>query len=273
MPELRDITYSQEAAVAAVRGYYAFLSKMYLMESFVLEPPKDGWPFITAENMRALGKTDKVISLLRHLPYISSADEHKHPEAVPKCVFADWQSIGKRLPNDAELAEEARVVSENASFYQHVPPHVISLTYGPEDDFIFLLDTELGIVHWVDAGDKIRFDPSREPISDDAYDYAPEDEADAWRGNAPAWAIPNFFELLKDQYRRLHFVPVSPWQLYDTDAPNFSSEQAMLAMVQDIYRQHGWPDMEQYRKEDCLRAVHNALEEQYPDGADSRFDE
>lgn len=61
------------------------------------------------------------------------------------------------------------MVSENASFYEHVPPRVINLTYGPEDDFIFLLDMELGILHWVDAGGKIRSDPSREPISDDAY--------------------------------------------------------------------------------------------------------
>lgn len=46
----------------------------------------------------------------------------------------------------------------------------------------------------------------------------------------------------------------------------------MLGMVQDIYRQQGWPDMERYCK-DCLGAVQNALEEQYPDKADFRFDE
>lgn len=90
MSELSEIIYTQEATVAAVRGYCAFLSEMYLKESFVLVPPKDGWPFIIVEDMRALCKTDKVISLLRHLPYISSADEHKHPEAVPKCIFANW---------------------------------------------------------------------------------------------------------------------------------------------------------------------------------------
>ena len=36
-------------------------------------------------------------------------------------------------------------------------------------------------------------------------------------------------------------------------------------MLQGIYREHGWPDLEKYRKEDCIKAVEEALAEQYPD--------
>lgn len=36
-------------------------------------------------------------------------------------------------------------------------------------------------------------------------------------------------------------------------------------MVKGIHRAHGWPDPKRYRKEDCLRAIHTALCENYPD--------
>lgn len=32
-------------------------------------------------------------------------------------------------------------------------------------------------------------------------------------------------------------------------------------MLQRIYRQHGWPDVDRYRNEECLAAVSQALEE------------
>lgn len=42
----------------------------------------------------------------------------------------------------------------------------------------------------------------------------------------------------------------------------------MREMLQGIYRDHRWPDMDKYRKVDCLNAVQKALEEQYPGAAD-----
>lgn len=39
-------------------------------------------------------------------------------------------------------------------------------------------------------------------------DYAPENEA-TWRAEAPAWAVVDFFEMLKDQFRKLHFIPLN----------------------------------------------------------------
>jgi len=44
MPELSDIAYSRDATIAAFRDYYQFLTKMYLKESDVIEPPEDAGP-------------------------------------------------------------------------------------------------------------------------------------------------------------------------------------------------------------------------------------
>jgi hypothetical protein len=39
----------------------------------------------------------------------------------------------------------------------------------------------------------------------------------------------------------------------------------MLAVVQEIYRKHGWPDLKVYRKKECLEAVLKAIRKRYPD--------
>jgi hypothetical protein len=42
MHELSEIVYSRDATVAAFRDYYLFLTKMYLNESDIMEPPEEG---------------------------------------------------------------------------------------------------------------------------------------------------------------------------------------------------------------------------------------
>ncbi len=70
MPKLSEVRHSREAAVAAASEYFGFLAKMYLDESNILRPPEGGWPEITVDRLKGLGKTDEVVMLLRHLPYL-----------------------------------------------------------------------------------------------------------------------------------------------------------------------------------------------------------
>ncbi|KAL7629536.1 hypothetical protein AAE478_001057 [Parahypoxylon ruwenzoriense] len=272
MPQLSNIHYSRDVCVTAVRDYYRFLTKMYLKKSDVIEPPPGGWPTITSDCVKDLGKTDKVGALLRHLPYIRApSDDRDKAHGAPWCYFADWQSHCRSVSLGRTNGEDMRLVSQSASLYEKVPPHVIGLTSGGRDNPVFLLDTELGIVHWHECPGEIRYNPSREPVEDDPYDYAPDNEAD-WRADAPAWAVPDFFEVLKDQFRALHFIPISSRSVLDVYAILGRSTNGMIPMLQDIYRQHGWPEIERYHKRECLEAVQSALEERYPNSADRRED-
>lgn len=70
MLSVRDISYSCEATVAAIRDYYRSLVSMYLDETNVLEPPEGGWPSIPPNGWGNFGKTDEAIALLRELPYL-----------------------------------------------------------------------------------------------------------------------------------------------------------------------------------------------------------
>ena len=102
---------------------------------------------------------------------------------------------------------------------------------------------------------------SVEPISNDAYEYVPEDEAD-WR-NEPAWAITDFFEVLKDCFRQLYVIPLSPSILIDTGTHLAAENRGVLPLLQAVYHEHGWPQIDRCRKKDCLQAVRVSLKERY----------
>lgn len=277
MPWLNEITYSREACVAAVRDFYSFLTKMYLKETDFIEPPEGGWPSISPDRLRYLGKTNEVIALVRQLPYIRApSDDRDKAQGIPNCYFADWQNLSGRLSenSDRTICESLKVLSEGADYPDAIPPHVFGLTYGGRNNPKFLLDTNLGIVHWLDCFGEIRNSPSREFVEDDPYDYAAENEQEAeWRGDAPAWAIADFFKLLKDQFLELRFIPISSRSVLNVYFDHGPRNYDMIPMLQRIYREHGWPDLQRFRKHDCLDAVRTALRERYPDEYDCHDDE
>lgn len=264
MIPLREVTYSRDTTVAAVRDYYTFLTQMYLDKNLIKEPPKGGWPSITPQSMRGLGKTKKVISLLRYLPYIDGPSNDDGPNVLPHCMFADWKGRVEENENGfqpgSDASEHARMSSEGASNYENVPSHVIGLTWDCEERYSFLLDTRLGIIHWVQCDHYLMHHSSRAPIREDAYDYAPAREAETFR-DAGTWAIPDFFQVLKEQYQKLTFLPQSSTRVLDVKAAEHPDDAGKNRLIKGIFRQHGWPNMRKYRKDDCLKAIRSALVE------------
>ncbi|EFR01055.1 hypothetical protein MGYG_04058 [Nannizzia gypsea CBS 118893] len=248
MPELYDITYSREECIAAVRGYYQFLTTLYLKESVILEPPEGGWPSITPNAIQQLGKTDEVASLLRYLPYIRSNRCGDGPQTFPFSDFANWEEICASLNKGRLHPEGIKICSEE----DNVPPHVIGLTSECNGD--------------------IQHDPDApcERVWDDPYEYAPM-EAE-WRAEGAYWAIPDFFEILKDQFRRLLFVPINTLIVKDVYNSQYGDSAGIIEFLQGIYREHGWPDLEHYNKLECLKAIRKGLMEKYPGHVDSNED-
>jgi len=260
MPHLKDVVYSQAECVNAVRQFYTFLSKMYLKSSYVVEPPEGGWPNINSDNLKELGKTDEVISLLRHLPYIAAQDNCRDAKGMPYAHFYDWQCGADMLKAGHRDTESAIICSQG--FFDNIPPHVVGLADGEEDVF-FLLDTKLGIIHWVDCPGEIEYNPHIERIIDHTYDWASENEE--WRFHGPAWAIVDFFEVLKLQYRQLMWVPLSPLTVHESGKPTCPGEEGGLALISSLYRESGWPDLGRFNKKDCQKSIYIALKETYPE--------
>ena len=270
MTELEDITYSRSATIAAIRDFYQFLTKVYLNDSQVIHPPEGGWASIIDADPTALesfGKSDEVVSLLAQLPYIDSGDGSRETQVGPNCAFADWQELITQLSSGRSTGEDLRVITEGPDFAEFAAPQAFGLACGNRDTPVLVLDTQLGVVHWQDCPDAIVRSHGETSIGWEWDDDVPEDEAN-WRSDACTWAIPDFFEVLKDLFRTQHWIPISPYEVWSASFATDIGDAVRL--VQDIYRQHGWPDLARYRKSECLEAVRRALREKHPSLADSR---
>nr|POE65289.1 hypothetical protein CFP56_34956 [Quercus suber] len=67
--------YSRDEIAAEIKSFYEFLVSNHLPSEALKLPPPEGWPGITAERLGFLEKSDTVIDLLKHIPYIRQ-DEH-----------------------------------------------------------------------------------------------------------------------------------------------------------------------------------------------------
>jgi hypothetical protein len=153
MPWLEDIFYDRDETITAVRVYYRFLTDMYMDESLIKEPPEGGWPNINQEILGPLGKTDEVINLLAHLPYINDAEDGEAPDGTAYTQFLDWPTTatdfatGREEPED--WVEGIQGLTEPNPWpgeAMPVPASVVGLLSCRRDDNAYLLDTELGIV-------------------------------------------------------------------------------------------------------------------------------
>jgi hypothetical protein len=128
--------------------------------------------------------------------------------------------------------------------------------------FFPLLDTKLGIMHWVDCSGEIENKSYIERITGHTYDWAHADEE--WRFHGPAWPIFDCFEVLKHQYRELLWFPITPLTLHDSCEPSVYGEDGVLPLILSTYRQYGWPDIGRFHTKDCQKAIYKALGESYP---------
>lgn len=311
---------------------------MFMDPTYVIEAPPDGWPNITSETMQGLGKTDEVIDLLRHLPYIDNKPNSNLPKGLPGGSFINWQCVAEGLSDGTLFPENELLMSEGLEeqFWGKIPARCIGLVYGGllmgEDPDVILLDTRSGVVHWMNCPAKIKETASPQPSypfhvadgdnddsdddkyqakyeddneetkdkykeaqdkddnnndgddadddADDNEDEEDEDEDDdddddgeiQW---GPHWPVRQFFEMLKNQFRQLNFMAKDAYDVFDiwTEKTGYGTPipEGFTDTLQAIYRSHGWPDVDQYQKDQCLSAIKKELDENYPGHYDYFF--
>jgi hypothetical protein len=122
--------YSRDETVKAILGFYQHLIKHpYLDESALLIPPPSGWDTIDEEALRAIGKTDAVIDLLRHLPY--------------PCGKGDGYMIAYET-RPVDFTYSSMAVMERVPEYP-IPDHCVYITNGiGREGYRLIIDTEKG---------------------------------------------------------------------------------------------------------------------------------
>ncbi|KAJ4345085.1 hypothetical protein N0V95_005932 [Ascochyta clinopodiicola] len=265
MPELDDVSYSETVAVTAISDFFKFLTKMYLDEETVEWPPEEGWPTMTRDAFGSMDKSDRVISLLRQFPYMrDNSDGEPRPQFLPEAPFWNWkENVKDDEPLTLDHVRQVKILTEDW-LCEIVSPDIIGLLEGGRDEnTAILLDTKYGIAYWPECPDEITNETGQEQVQDNSDVWASKEEID-WRCEATAWTIPDFFAMLREQFEQLRFIPVNSKQvIYLWSGHSVNGE--METMLQGIYREHGWPNLVNYRKEECIQAVKQALAEQYPD--------
>ncbi|KAF3049743.1 hypothetical protein E8E11_004209 [Didymella keratinophila] len=93
--------------------------------------------------------------------------------------------------------------------------------------------------------------PNSEETSDEEQDWG------------PSWPVKDFFEMLKNQFRDLNLVPKNDHQIIDvwttTHPEGDPIPSGIPELLQTVYRKHGWPDLQVYNKELCLKEVESVL--------------
>ncbi|SMR46887.1 unnamed protein product [Zymoseptoria tritici ST99CH_3D1] len=164
-----------------------------------------------------------------------------------------------------ESARDMREATEDPDADGHVSSAVVGLSRGAPFDFPYIyLDTVEGTVYWYNCPDAVRYDPElpcipalRASWEWDAEGENYDGEQDYWRGQSTFWSIPDFFEVLKHQFRRLYDFPLN--QVHGGSALNLREQEKEEARA--IYRAHAWPDLAVYKKEECMEALTRWAEE------------
>lgn len=86
------------------------------------------------------------------------------------------------------------------------------------------------------------------------------DEADdeSFRFN-PAWPVADFFEMMKERFRRLEWVPVSTRRVVDARGYEGDGEyEGALGLIRRVYEGCGWPG-DAFRKEEAAAEVERVV--------------
>lgn len=209
---------------------------------------------------------------------MSIPDRYVHIAAA-FCQFEDWarraQDIAT-LPRPLSSDDIDSTLRVTQGIREHIPPYVVGLVNTK--DFQILLDTKFGIVYFI-GPDATPGLTRKAASTDELYpvikampcEYAPEEEEE-WRGGQGpcAWKISDFFSLLKHHFRQSNYVSLPLWGRGTWEVvENFDGEEYLqewqtvlvLPRVRDIFGGCGWPDLERYRKDECIIAVKRVVEE------------
>lgn len=248
--ELEDTAY--ERIITSQHDFVRFMQSMHVPDDAILFPPEGGWPEITKESFRSLGKSDKVIEILRNMAYIEDPSGATPREILDGKALADYREpyvVEQITSGKAQnvLGYTERVDEPDES----VPRDVIGLTVGDMYGGSIFLDCRHGIVRWPDGpgqtsfGINTRGDPSGEGDED-------------W-GSDTAWPVEEFFDYIKEKFRSLEQLAFNQRRLIEKDL--FSKEPVYdFDLFKEMYERHGWPGPD-YNKEACMKEMVGYCEE------------
>ncbi|KAG9567447.1 hypothetical protein KCU71_g3796, partial [Aureobasidium melanogenum] len=259
---MTSTTYSRDETVAAITEFYKFYIRLPYIDpnALVLAPEDGGWPNIDATELRNRGKSDEVIELLRHLPYI------EHPS------FRGGWTIDSG--SDCIQYHKGACYNDSPDLIKSLPGHVIPIADPTDrDGYYLLLDTQSGKI--------TRYNIMANNIEGNWDEYERLDDNEKWKA-FPTAPVKQFFGRWKKLYEKLVWMVAPPVDdshgdggIYFTRADNAVEENELLEAgddddveiedeftkeVYEIYKRNGWPRMS-FAREACKSELGEYLKE------------
>lgn len=148
--------YDRHVLVSCLKRHYELLVNMgHLHPEAVQWPPESaGWSDsqLNVDALRALGRTESVLDLLRHLPYPAAGPPGSDNEADDATVYYETMTLSylrrrwqPEEGDDADWYKQPFCDLGLAPFDGPMAPHLISLTHEEaETGTIWVIDTERG---------------------------------------------------------------------------------------------------------------------------------
>lgn len=132
-----------DKTIKIISAFYEFLvDHGNLPASVIKTPPSEGWPEEYRPAFRKLGKSEEVVDLLSHLPYIDTDGPELHEwEIIHETKSIDYTSRLNQRRLNGEI-EKKRYIFEPSGI--EIPSYVFSLTNGQLYGSWLLLDTQTG---------------------------------------------------------------------------------------------------------------------------------
>ncbi|TEA19039.1 hypothetical protein C8034_v009466 [Colletotrichum sidae] len=231
--------YSRDTVVNCLNRHYDLLVRMgYMDEAVIQRPPAAGWSDaeLRVDALRAMGRSETVVDLLRHVPYL-----RENETADPVEVFTETFPL--RYLRDGRWFGDASVEDFGstplldlgfAPFDGEVPPDMVSLTHADEGVW-WVVDTSEGCIY---------------PYGSDVDHAHGVPEGQPWRA-VEAVPIQTYFDGIYSQVGNLEVVPAPRSGKWEARVIDEETEEGQA--VKQLYRQFGWPDA--FRRDEFIQAV------------------
>jgi hypothetical protein len=143
------MAYSKHIIVDCIKRHYDLLVRAaYLNPNDIETPPLEGWSDeqLVVDILRTLGRSEQVIELLRHLPYIKSPRTLDRYEVYEETVAISYLRRHERFGKVTAESCRGKTVDDFCLMPADAdwPPSFISLTEGREATW-WVIDTNEGV--------------------------------------------------------------------------------------------------------------------------------
>ena len=204
------MAYDRDEFVRLLTDYYNFCNRVF-WNATIAQAPAGGWPSINQETLANLKRSDTVIDLLRHIPYLNYPENDliHAPLIMANTPVTDYrrEDIQKKIREGCIEGMAAPITGQDPA----IPPSCAAIAVcRSRNGYHVILDTNDGYIYW---GEPSGQHDEHAPGLNSTLEQLKGDEANKWRDGFNVYEPADFFTLCKERYRELSWIGLGQWDM------------------------------------------------------------